>query len=162
MKIVNSMAFSFVRYLGVLAAIWELTACSAEEKKEPIPDLPPIDLPKDVPGLYSGSMPCDDCTTKMIRMVMNADSTVDVVQTKIRASAQVDSLKGVYVVTDSAVKVTLPVTSGSADSVHWNYKRSKSGNLVYLNAAGSVYEDENGVNAELIRIFKAPAKGTQE
>lgn len=154
MKIFDSMAFRFLKMACPMLAAISLSACS-EEKAEPLPDLPPIELPKDVPGLYSGNLPCDDCTIRMIRMELKADSTAEVVQTKVRDAMQVDTLMGVYVVTDSALKVTLPMSQGSADSIHWGYKRSKSGNLTYLNSTGSIYEDGDGNRFELIRIFKA-------
>jgi len=160
MKVLNSMAF--VRWACPLLIAFAISACSEDEKSAPLPDLPPIELPKDVPGLYSGSMPCDDCTAKMIRMTLNADSTADVVQTIVRDSMKVDSLKGFFVVSDSTLKVVLPVAPGSSDSSHWNYKRSKSGNLTYLNSAGAVYEDKDGNRAELIRIFKVPVVKTKE
>lgn len=155
------MVFSFAKMACVCLAPFVLSACS-EEKSEPLPDLPPVELPKDVPGLYSGSMPCDDCTVRMIRMTLNSDSTADVIQTIVRDAMVIDSLKGSYVVTENAVKVVLPAASGSSDSVHWNYMRSASGNLVYMNSAGSVYEDKDGNRSELIRILKVPVTKAKE
>jgi len=160
MKILNSMAI--VKWACPLLAAFVISACSEEEKPAPLPDLPSIDLPKDVPGLYSGSMPCDDCAAKMVRMSLNADSSADVVQTVVRDSMKVDSLKGVFSVTDSTLKVILPVAAGSSDSVHWNYRRGTSGNLIYLTSAGSIYEDKDGNRAELIRIFKVPVAKAKE
>lgn len=123
-------------------------ACS-EEKSEPLPDLPAIDLPKEVPGFYSGTLPCDDCKIRMVQMTLGEDSSVTAVQTVFKESAVVDTLKGTYVVTDSAIKVFL-----SGNSLNWNFKRISSGNLSYMTSAGTVYEDENGATADFIRIYK--------
>lgn len=133
-----------------------MVACS-EEKQEPLPDLPPVELPKEVMGLYSGSMPCDDCSARMIRMTLKADSSAEVVQTIVGESMKVDSLKGVFTLADSLIKLSL--SAGDAGgSLRWNFKRSPSGNLIYLNSAGTVYEDSEGRRSELIRILKAPAR----
>ncbi|MCQ2102160.1 MAG: copper resistance protein NlpE [Fibrobacter sp.] len=154
MKISESMVFHVVKMASPILAAVLICACS-EEKSEPLPDLPAIELPKEFTGLYSGSMPCDDCTARMIRMNLNEDSTASVVQTLVRENMLVDTLKGSYAVSaDSVIKVTL--VSANGDNVHWNYKRSKSGNLTYLNSAGSIYEDRDGNKFDLIRILKAP------
>ena len=118
-----------------------------------MPDLPPIEIPKDVPGLYSGSLPCDDCTSRMVRMTLGEDNSVEAIQLILKDSMTTDSLKGTYSVTDSTIKITL-----AGDKGHWNFKRAKFGNLQYMTAAGTVYEDKDGMTAELIRIFKVKPK----
>ena len=153
MKITNSKVYTFAKMAAVAAVIVPFISACSEEKKEPLPDLPAIELPKELPGLYSGRMPCDDCTTKMIRMNLNEDMSVVVVQTKIQDSLTTDTLKGTYEVTDSTVKVSL-----SDNSIRWNYKRGSMGTLSYLTSNGTVYEDENGLHADLIKIFKTPVK----
>lgn len=161
MKFFNSMVFSFAKFVLPVGMIFLMSSCS-EEKKESLPDLPPIELPKDVSGLYSGSMPCDNCSIKMIRLTLKEDSTANVVQTIVSDAMLVDTLNGVFVVTDSSVRIVLPIASGAADSVHWNFKRSKSGNLMYMNSAGEVYENKNGDRAELIRILNVPAQKAKD
>lgn len=133
---------------AVLTAALLVFACS-EEKREPLPDLPAIELPKDVPALYSGRLPCDDCKLKQVKMTLKDDMSAVAVQTIIKESVEVDTLSGTYVVTDSTIKVSL-----SENNVHWNFKRIASGNLSYLTSAGTVYEDENGMTADFIRIVK--------
>lgn len=147
----TNAVFSFIALwtLPLLATV-SFVACGSEEKSEPLPDLPPIEIPKDVYGLYSGRLPCDDCTSRMVRMTLGEDNTVEAVQVILRDTMTTDTLKGTYVVTDSTIKVSL-----SEDKMHWNFKRAKFGNLTYLTAAGTVYEDEDGMTADLIHIFKA-------
>ena len=135
------------KLLFSLCAVALFVACS-EEKSEPLPDLPPVEIPKDVPGLYSGSLPCDDCTSRMVRMTLGEDSSVEAIQLVLRDTMETDSLKGTYAVTDSTIKVSL-----EGDKGHWNFKRAKFGNLQYMTAAGTVYEDKDGMKSELIRIF---------
>ena len=152
MKKLKSVVLPVARMAAPLLAVFALTACE-EEKSEPLPDLPPIEIPKDVPGLYSGSLPCDDCTSRMVRMTLGEDSSVEAIQLVLRDTMETDSLKGTYAVTDSTIKVSL-----EGDKGHWNFKRAKFGNLQYMTAAGTVYEDKDGMTAELIRIFKVKPK----
>lgn len=140
------------KFLFSLCTVALLVACS-EEKSEPLPDLPPIEIPKDVPGLYSGRLPCDDCTSRMVRMTLLEDNSVEAVQLTLRDTMATDSLKGTFVVSDSTIKVSL-----SNDKIHWNFKRIKFGNLRYMTSAGVLYKDKDGLHADLIRIFKAPQK----
>ena len=142
---------SGMKYLFSLCAVAMVVGCS-EEKSEPLPDLPPIEIPKEVPGLYSGRLPCDDCTARMVRVTLAEDMNASVVQTIVRDTMQVDTLTGTYVVTDSTVKISL------ANGIHWNYKRVKFGNLRYMTSAGVAYEDKDGLHADLIKIFKPQAK----
>jgi hypothetical protein len=152
MKKLKSVVLPVARMAAPLLAVFALTACE-EEKSEPLPDLPPIEIPKDVPGLYSGSLPCDDCTSRMVRMTLGEDSSVEAIQLVLRDTMETDSLKGTYAVTDSTIKVSL-----EGDKGHWNFKRAKFGNLQYMTAAGTVYEDKDGMKSELIRIFKVKPK----
>lgn len=126
--------------------------CS-EEKSEPLPDLAPVEIPKEISGLYSGRLPCDDCTSRMVRMTLSEGHSVEAVQLTLRDSMTTDTLKGTYAVTDSTIKVSL-----SDGKLHWNFLRSKYGNLSYMTAAGTVYEDKDGMRAELIHIFKVAPK----
>lgn len=152
MMILKTMVLPVARMAMPLLAVFALMACE-EEKSAPLPDLPPIEIPKDVPGLYSGRLPCDDCTSRMVRMTLGEDSSVEAIQLVLKDTMETDSLKGTYSITDSTIKVTL-----AGDKGHWNFKRAKFGNLQYMTAAGTVYEDEDGMKAELIRIFKVAPK----
>jgi len=153
MKMLESMVFPVARMALPFLAVLVMTACEEDEKSDPLPNLPPIEIPKEVPGLYSGSLPCDDCTSRMVRMTLGEDSTVEAIQLLLRDTMETDSLKGTYSVTDSTIKVTL-----AGDKGHWNFKRVKFGNLQYMTAAGTVYEDKDGMKAEMIRIFKVAPK----
>ena len=152
----KSMVFPVARAVLPFLAVFVLASCE-EEKSEPLPDLPPIEIPKEVPGLYSGRLPCDDCTSRMVRMTLGEDSSVEAIQLILRDTMETDSLKGTYSVSDSSIKVTL-----EGDKGHWNFKRAKFGNLHYMTAAGTVYEDKDGLNAEMIRIFKVPVKKEEQ
>ena len=146
------MVLPVARMALPLLAVFALMACE-EEKSAPLPDLPAIEIPKDVPGLYSGRLPCDDCTSRMVRMTLGEDNSVEAIQLVLKDTMETDSLKGTYAVTDSTIKVTL-----EGDKGHWNFKRAKFGNLQYMTAAGTVYEHKDGMTAELIRIFKVKPK----
>ena len=153
MKMLKSMVSPVARVVLPILAVLAMTACEEDEKSDPLPNLPPIEIPKEVPGLYSGSLPCDDCTSRMVRMTLGEDSTVEAIQLVLRDTMETDSLKGTYTVSDSTIKVTL-----AGDKGHWNFKRAKFGNLQYMTAAGTVYEDKDGMKAEMIRIFKVAPK----
>jgi len=136
--------------IPVLAFAMLFASCS-EEKVEQLPDLPEIAVPQDVPGLYTGRLPCDNCKTKMVRITLKDDKSVEVIQTRVMDTLVTDTLSGKYAVTDSMVQVTL-------SDAQWKFKRAKFGNLAYLTGAGTPYQDENGMTVELVRIFKAPVK----
>ena len=153
MKMSKFVVMPVARMALLLLAVFALVACEEEEKSEPLPPLSPIEIPKDVPGLYSGSLPCDDCTSRMVRMTLGEDNSVEAIQLVLRDTMETDSLKGTYSVTDSTISVSL-----ANDKGHWNFKRAKFGNLLYMTAAGTVYEDKDGMHAEMIRIFKAAPK----
>lgn len=146
----------FLSGAAFLMAALFVSACS-EEKKEPLPDLPPIELPKSVPALYSGQLPCDDCKAKMVQMTLKDDMTVVAIQNTFKETTVVDTLTGTYVVTDSTIKVSL-----SDNSVHWNFKRVGSGNLSYMTSAGTVYEDADGMTADFIKIYRPAPKKVAE
>ena len=129
------MVLPVARMALPLLAVFALMACE-EEKSAPLPDLP-----------------CDDCTSRMVRMTLGEDNSVEAIQLVLKDTMETDSLKGTYAVTDSTIKVTL-----EGDKGHWNFKRAKFGNLQYMTAAGTVYEDKDGMTAELIRIFKVKPK----
>ena len=65
--------------------------CS-EEKSERLPDLPPVEIPADVFGFYSGRLPCDDCKLLKVDMDLFEDGKVLAVRTKVVDSVFVDTL----------------------------------------------------------------------
>ena len=153
MMMLKSMVSPIARVVLPLFAVLVMASCEEDEKSDPLPNLPSIEIPKEVPGLYSGSLPCDDCTSRMVRMTLGEDSSVEAIQLILRDTMETDSLKGTYSASDSTILVTLEGGKG-----HWNFKRAKFGNLQYMTAAGTVYEDKDGMTAELIRIFKVKPK----
>lgn len=133
----------------VLAALLcGLFVSCSEEKSEPLPDLPPVEVPADVFGFYSGRMPCDDCQQRVLDVELFKDGTAQVVETVAKESIQVDTLRGSFTFADSIVKMSL-----SDNSIHWMFKRDKVGNLSYM-TLGDVYRDEDGVKAVLVRFYK--------
>lgn len=152
MKILNSKVFSILKMIAPIAVVAMFGSACSEEKQEKLKDLPPVEIPKEIPGLYSGRMPCEDCTSRMVRMNLNEDSTAVVVQKTIKDSVVTDTLLGSFSYAENLVKVSL-----SGNSIHWHYTRDGMGNLSYVTSSGEVYKDENGMAFDLIRIFKAPA-----
>ncbi len=148
----NAVVYFFTRTLFPVFASVALLACS-EEKSEPLPDLAPVEIPKEIMGLYSGRMPCDDCTSRMVRMSLAENHSVEAVQLTLRDTIETDTLRGTYSVTDSSIGVSL-----SGNRVHWKFKRIKFGNLRYMTSAGVPYEDKDGLHADLIKIYKPVAK----
>ncbi|ADL25533.1 putative lipoprotein [Fibrobacter succinogenes subsp. succinogenes S85] len=122
-------------------------ACS-EEKKEPLPDLPPVEIPADVFGFYSGKMPCDDCKQRVVDMDLFKDGNALAVESILKDSLRIDTLRGTFVFADSVVKVSL-----SDNSKQWAFKRDRVGNLAYMKF-GEVYRDAEGMKAVLVRFYK--------
>ena len=126
------------------------SACSQEEKNAPLPDLPKVELPKGLAGLYVGRLPCDNCKARMVRMEIAEDSSVSVVETVILDTAKADSLKGRFSQVEGKVVVALD------NGAKWNFQVGNSGALSLLTGTGEVYRDENGMPADLIRIINKP------
>ena len=137
-------------FLGFALSVC-FVACSKEEPA-PLPDLPKVEIPEALPGLYSGRLPCENCKARGVRMELAEDSTLLFVQTLVTDTAKVDTLKGKYSFNDGKVAVVLD------DGQHLNFVVDKYGALSMLTGAGTVYLDENGMKADLIRILNAPKK----
>ena len=152
MKMSKFVVLPVARMALPLLAIFTLVACEEEKKSEPLPPLSPIEIPKDVPGLYSGSLPCDDCTSRMVRMTLAEDSSVTVVQNIMTDSVKSDTLSGKFSIDSGKVAVVL------SEGTHWNFQVEKSGALSLLTGAGTVYQDENGMKVDLIRILNVPSQ----
>lgn len=136
--------------LVVLAFCLGMFACS-EEKSEPLPELPRVEVPSELAGQYSGQLPCDNCKALIIRSVFAADSSVSVVRTIVMDTMAVDTLQGTYEVSsDSIITMSLP------NWRTWKFKRNAMGNLELLNNDGQVYLNEDGLKNELVRIFTMP------
>jgi len=136
--------------LVALAICIGLLACS-EQKSEPLPELPRMEIPSELAGLYSGQLPCDNCKALIVRVVLSADSGVTMVRTQVMDTIVVDTLQGSYAMgADSVITFSMPAWR------NWNYKRNSMGNLELLNGSGQVYLNEDGLKCELIRIFTMP------
>lgn len=136
--------------LSALLLSVALVACSKEEEA-PLPDLPKVELPEGLAGLYSGRLPCDNCKVRMVRMNLAEDRTAEVVETLMGETMKVDTLKGTFDDKDGVVSLVL-----SEGKVKWSFKRGTSGSLDFMTSAGSVYEDADGMKASLIRIYNMP------
>ncbi len=145
------MKNAFVYALALCGFWW---GCS-EEKTEPLPDLPPIEVPASVAGLYSGRMPCDECKAHLVRMRLENDSVANVVETLVTDSVHADTLHGKYSVSNGLVSVVF-----DSPKKRWDFKRENIGNLVLLTGAGTEYEDGDGLKVKLMRIYEK--KNVQE
>ena len=121
--------------------------CS-EEKSEPLPDLPPVEIPATVVGFYSGRLPCDDCKQRAVDMDLFEDGKVLAVQTTLKDTVRVDTLRGTFTYADSIAKVSL-----SENALHWDFKRDRVGNLVFMKS-GSIYRDADGMKSVMVRFYK--------
>lgn len=122
--------------------------CSKEEQA-PLPPLGKVALPETVSGFYAGTLPCSNCKARMVQVTLADDSTATVIQTLVTETTKVDTLQGTFSV--AAENVTVVLGEGGEK---WNLRRDASGNMALLTGAGTVYEDEDGLKAELIRIHK--------
>ena len=127
--------------------------CSKEEAPAPLPALKPVELPKNTAGFYSGRLPCDDCKMRMVRAELLEDSSVTFVQTVVTDTMKTDTLKGTCSVNGVILSISL-----SEVSMNLKFKRDSLGNMALLTGAGTVYEDADGMTAELIRILRNPKR----
>lgn len=140
-------------FTGLLVGLFSgamLAGCSQEEKSAPLPDLPKVELPEGLAGLYSGRLPCENCKVRMVRLELAEDSSVIAVETVLTDTAKSDTLSGKYSAADGKVSVEL------GNGTKWNFVVGNSGALSLLTGAGTVYKDENDMPADLIRIINKP------
>ena len=128
-----------------------LAGCNKEEPA-PLPDLPKVELPETIVGFYTGRLPCENCKVRMVRMTLAEDSSVTVIQNIMTDSMKTDTLVGRFSIDSGKVAVAL------SEGTRWNFQVEKSGSLSLLTGAGTVYEDENGVRVDLIRILNLPSQ----
>lgn len=130
-----------------------LVGCEKEgEKPAPLPELPKVEIPEGVVGFYAGRLPCDNCKVRMVRMTLAEDSSVTVVQNIMTDSVKSDTLSGKFSIDSGKVAVAL------SEGARWNFQVEKSGALSLLTGAGTVYQDENGMKVDLIRILNVPSQ----
>lgn len=146
-----NMKFLMDRAKGLVFcfALTLVVGCSKEEPA-PLPDLPKVEVPEGLVGLYSGRLPCDNCKARMVRMVLSEDSTVSFVQTFVTDTMKTDSLKGKFSL-DSG-KVTIDIENGP----QMKFLVEKSGSLSMLTGSGTMYVDQDSMKADLIRIYNVP------
>ncbi len=138
-----------MKYALVLAVmLCGLFLGCSEEKSEPLPDLPPVEIPADVFGYYSGRLPCDDCKQRVLEMDLRNDGSALVIESILKDSLRIDTIRGTFLYADSIVKMSL-----SDNSIHWMFKRDKVGNLAFMRS-GEVYRDAEGMKAVMVRFYK--------
>jgi len=132
------------------------SGCSKDEPA-PLPSLKKIETPEGIVGLYSGRLPCDSCKANMVNVELKEDSTAVVVQSIAQGesmdSIQTDTLQGTYSLSED--KLTMVLSNGQ---VRWIFQKGSYGSFSLLTGAGTVYVDQEGFKAELIRIYTAPKK----
>lgn len=124
-----------------------------KENPTPLKELSPIEIPAEITGIYSGRLPCDDCKARLIKMNLMENDSAEVIETLVADSLNVDTLKGVYAVTDSTIFVEI-FSKNSSEKLR--FFRSTFGNLSFMTSALTIYKDENGMGMDLIKIFKSP------
>jgi len=93
----------------------------------------------------------------MVNVELKEDSTAVVVQSIAQGesmdSIQTDTLQGTYSLSED--KLTMVLSNGQ---VRWIFQKGSYGSFSLLTGAGTVYVDQEGFKAELIRIYTAPKK----
>ena len=147
-----------MKYLSwiLLFGLFLFFGCSKEEPA-PLPPLKKIDVPEGIVGLYAGRLPCDNCKANMVKVELNEDSTALVLQRIVTDSLEtepkIDTLHGNYSLNGDILSLNL-----SENSVHWKFKKGNHGSFALLTGAGTLYTDQDGFKAELIRIYVNPLR----
>ena len=135
-----------------------LLGCSKEEQA-PLPPLKKIEVPEGVVGFYSGRLPCDNCKGKVVKAELKEDSSVVFIQNIVRGSTpdsvETDTLSGRF--TFDGDKLSMELSEGK---VRYRFQQGSYGSLALLTGAGTVYKDQDGFKAELIRIYINPLRKT--
>ena len=135
-----------------------LLGCSKEEQA-PLPPLKKIEVPEGVVGFYSGRLPCDNCKGNVVKAELKEDSSVVFIQNIVRGSTpdsvETDTLSGRF--TFDGDKPSMELSEGK---VRYRFQQGSYGSLALLTGAGTVYKDQDGFKAELIRIYINPLRKT--
>ena len=142
----------------LLLGLFVLLGCSKEEQA-PLPPLKKIEVPEGVVGFYSGRLPCDNCKGKVVKAELKEDSSVVFIQNIVRGSTpdsvETDTLSGRF--TFDGDKLSMELSEGK---VRYRFQQGSYGSLALLTGAGTVYKDQDGFKAELIRIYINPWRKT--
>jgi hypothetical protein len=142
----------------LLLGLFVLLGCSKEEQA-PLPPLKKIEVPEGVVGFYSGRLPCDNCKGKVVKAELKEDSSVVFIQNIVRGSTpdsvETDTLSGRF--TFDGDKLSMELSEGK---IRYRFQQGSYGSLALLTGAGTVYKDQDGFKAELIRIYINPLRKT--
>ncbi len=142
----------------LLLGLFMLLGCSKEEQA-PLPPLKKIEVPEGVVGFYSGRLPCDNCKGKVVKAELKEDSSVVFIQNIVRGSTpdsvETDTLSGRFIFDGDKLSMEL-----SEGKVRYRFQQGSYGSLALLTGAGTVYKDQDGFKAELIRIYINPLRKT--
>ncbi len=140
----------------LLLGLFVLLGCSKEEQA-PLPPLKKIEVPEGIVGFYSGRLPCDNCKGKVVKAELKEDSSVVFIQNIVRGSTpdsvETDTLSGRF--TFDGDKLSMELSEGK---VRYRFQQGSYGSLALLTGAGTVYKDQDGFKAELIRIYINPLR----
>lgn len=144
----------------LLLGLFVLLGCSKEEQA-PLPPLKKIEVPDGVVGFYSGRLPCDNCKGNVVKAELKEDSSVVFIQNIVRGSTpdsvETDTLSGHF--TFDGEKLSMELSEGK---VRYRFQQGSYGSLALLTGAGTVYKDQDGFKAELIRIYINPLRKTAD
>lgn len=142
----------------LLLGLFVLLGCSKEEQA-PLPPLKKIEVPEGVVGFYSGRLPCDNCKGNVVKAELKEDSSVVFIQNIVRGSTpdsvETDTLSGRYSLEGDKLSMEL-----SEGKIRYRFQQGSYGSLALLTGAGTVYKDQDGFKAELIRIYINPLRKT--
>lgn len=142
----------------LLLGLFVLLGCSKEEQA-PLPPLKKIEVPDGVVGFYSGRLPCDNCKGNVVKAELKEDSSVVFISNIVRGSTpdsvETDTLSGRF--TFDGDKLSMELSEGK---VRYRFQQGSYGSLALLTGAGTVYKDQDGFKAELIRIYINPLRKT--
>ena len=140
----------------LLLGLFVLLGCSKEEQAT-LPPLKKIEVPEGVVGFYSGRLPCDNCKGNVVKAELKEDSSVVFIQNIVRGSTpdsvEMDTLSGRF--TFDGDKLSMELSEGK---VRYRFQQGSYGSLALLTGAGTVYKDQDGFKAELIRIYINPLR----
>ena len=142
----------------LLLGLFVLLGCSKEEQA-PLPPLKKIEVPEGVVGFYSGRLPCDNCKGNVVKAELKEDSSVVFISNIVRGSTpdsvETDTLSCRF--TFDGDKLSMELSEGK---VRYRFQQGSYGSLALLTGAGTVYKDQDGFKAELIRIYINPLRKT--
>ena len=128
----------------------EAKAKKIEEDLKALPKLAPVQIPEGVAGSYVGTLPCDECDLRRVKMNLDGDGNAFIEEFLFRRNEKTDTLQNRATYKDSAEFILVRFENANR---FFAFQKSNGTSIVYLNVEGKPYLDDTEEPYRLLRIL---------